>query len=84
MPNWDYTAVYGYIRTKGSGALSAHYSDPSQIWTHKDKAGQTVWDSIKALGQEGWELVSVAPIVDNNADQSFTTYLLYTFKRPLE
>ena len=52
---------------------------PSEVWTKKDKkTGKTAWDELRALAADGWELVSVVPITN----QGFTTYLLYTFKRP--
>jgi len=80
MTKWKYTTVYGGIR---KGVLMAS-SEPSEIWGRKDKSGKSVWDSIEEYGEEGWELVSVTPITENTGDSSYTNYLLYTFKKPIE
>ena len=56
--------------------------DPGFIWTRKDKDGRTEWDKLQQLSTEGWELVSVTPIV-TASNLSHTSKLLYTFKRPM-
>ncbi len=56
--------------------------NPDFIWTRKDKEGRTEWDKLNQFANDGWELVSVAPIT--TALGSGQTYLLlYTFKRPV-
>ena len=56
--------------------------DPAFIWSIKDKEGRTEWDKLQQFAADGWELVSVTPIV--SAPASSQTYtLLYTFKRPI-
>ena len=79
---WEYTAVTTNIRdSKGKKVYSRAVQRFRQ---KKSKDGKTTWDNIINLGEEGWELVSVTPITGNNADWSYTTYLVYTFKRPIE
>ena len=56
--------------------------DPQLMWKRKDKEGQTDWEKLKQLAADGWELVSVTPIV-TSPTSSQTFELLYTFKRPL-
>ncbi len=84
MTKWEYTACVGHIRQVSPGERS--YSVLAQfIWTHKDKSGKTVWDTVQDFGKEGWELVSVTPIVESgSAGFAHTEDLLYTFKRPIE
>jgi hypothetical protein len=56
--------------------------DPKLMWKRKDKEGQTDLEKLKQLAADGWELVSVTPLVTCPASsQPFE--LLYTFKRPL-
>ncbi|MCX6083292.1 MAG: DUF4177 domain-containing protein [Chloroflexi bacterium] len=55
--------------------------NPTFIWERKDKEGKTDWDKLNKLANDGWELVSVTPIVTAHSGQTFQ--LLYTFKRPL-
>jgi hypothetical protein len=77
MTKWELSSYYKSIR-----AIDGSYvgSDPSVIWTNKDKkTGKTSWDELKAMAADGWELVSVTPIA---AGASGTDYLPYTFKRP--
>jgi hypothetical protein len=77
---WEYNTIKVYIIRKGLKGGS----DPSMVWTEKDKEGKTTWDSIKDLGKNGYELVSVTPITDRGIQSSHTTFLVYTFKRPIE
>lgn len=56
--------------------------DPTFIWTRKDKEGRTEWDKLNQFAGEGWELVSVTPIVTSPASSAAFS-LLYTFKRPM-
>lgn len=77
---WEYNAVQVFIRTAGL----VPQTDPSLVWTRKDKNGGTYWDSIQDLGADGWELVSVTAVTENTSSSSYTNYLLYTFKRPLD
>lgn len=46
---------------------------------------EAAWKELQALGQEGWELVSVAPFRYQtfSNEQTAALRLLYTFKRPL-
>ncbi len=60
--------------------LPAH-SDPYVVWTDYDKEGKTAWDRFLTFADEGWELVSVTPII-TTAQLGITGVLLYTFKRP--
>jgi uncharacterized protein DUF4177 len=56
--------------------------EPALIWTRKDKEGRTEWDKLQKFAADGWELVSVTPIV-TASNLSHTSTLLYTFKRPV-
>jgi hypothetical protein len=80
VQKWEYNTYQVLIRTKGVSPQT----DPSLVWTRKDKDGQTSWDTIARMGTEGWELVSVTAVTENVTLSSYTNYLLYTFKRPLE
>ncbi len=65
MTKWELTTVYAYVSRK-----------PSEIWTSKDeKTGKSVWDDLKALAADGWELVSVTQLT------LVGNYVVYTFKR---
>lgn len=78
---WEYTATYAQIAGLGFGGST----DPSAVWTHKDKeTGKSEWDKIVGMGKKGWELISVTPIAADSLHNNHTKYLLYTFKRPLE
>jgi hypothetical protein len=56
--------------------------DPALVWTKKDKQGRTEWEKLNQFAADGWELVSVTPIITSPiSSQTFS--LLYTFKRPL-
>jgi hypothetical protein len=81
---WEYSSIVGEIRKVEKGLTGSIYSDPRMVWTNKDKDGETTWDTIKAFGIKGWELISVTPIINDNATSSYTKSLLYTFKRPME
>jgi hypothetical protein len=76
---WEYNTYQVLIRT--SGAIPK--TDPGLVWMRKDKDGKTSWDTITGMGAEGWELVSVTAVTENLTLSSYTSYLLYTFKRPL-
>ena len=80
VQKWEYNTYQVLIRTSGLTAQT----DPSLVWTRKDKDGKTSWDTIVRMGTEGWELVSVTAVTENLTLSSYTNYLLYTFKRPLE
>lgn len=54
----------------------------SNLWEHKDAEGNSAWDTLQKFSAEGWELVTVTPIVVLNSGQ--TGQLLYTFKAPIE
>ena len=56
------------------------YLDASELWTRKGRnTSKTDWDELKAMANDGWELVSVTPpTIAGGA----TTSILYTFKRP--
>jgi hypothetical protein len=55
--------------------------DPTVLWTVNDENyGRPDMDILKEYASEGWELVTVTPIISN----SYTSRLLYTFKRPIE
>ena len=56
--------------------------DPAHVWTIKDKEGRTEWDKLQQFAADGWELVSVTPITTTTTT-SYTSTLLYSFKRPL-
>lgn len=62
------------------------YSNPTYLWSKDKKAirntGEPKWNHLKELAKKGWELVSVTPIQPYSS--TGTTYLLYTFKRPIE
>ncbi len=52
------------------------------LWEERDtKTGKRVGEDLQYMAAEGWELVSVTPITNNNGA---TIRLLYTFKRPVE
>ncbi len=78
MTQWELTTLFAYIDT--GGRLSVNI-DPSAVWTVKGKDGKTSWDKLVAMANEGWELVSVTPI-SASTSAAYTSYLLYTFKRP--
>ena len=81
--NWEYNIYSVYIRN-GKGLLSFGSSDPSLVWKNKNQQGKTGWDELINYGKNGWELVSVTPITENATEASYTSYLVYTFKRPIE
>jgi hypothetical protein len=74
MQRWEVASYLCFVGSSGGSATA--------IWENKDKkTGKSAWDSILALSSQGWELVSVTPI---NARSTWTTEILYTFKRPVE
>lgn len=77
MTKWELSTLYANIDTGGRMSVNI---DPSAVWTVKGKDGKTWWDKIAAMADEGWKLVSVTPI--NASSSGYTSYLLYTFKRP--
>ena len=67
VTKWDYHALATYI------AESA-----AEVWEKRFEDGQTAFDRVAGRGEEGWELVSVCPILSNGS----TRQLLFVFKRP--
>ena len=49
------------------------------ILLSKDSSGKTDFEEIKELAYDGWELVSVTPIIWEGSTQ----YLVFAFKRPI-
>jgi hypothetical protein len=82
MQKWEYTYLYQDI-IKSTGLLGSFVS-PSEIWEKKDKDGNTASMNIEKSGKEGWELVSVTPIIADYGQGSRTKCLFFTFKRPVE
>ncbi len=42
------------------------------------------FEHLDELGREGWELISVTPIIDNQYEHGgYSKALLYTLKRPI-
>ena len=80
MQKWDYTFRYVWIH-EGNRALSG--INPSMIWTKRKKDGMTQLEEIQKMGDKGWELINTTPI-SIGASGSPTSYLLFTFKRPIE
>ncbi len=77
MTQWELNTYHVNI------GMSTFNPTPSFVWTEKNKkTGKTAWDDLTAMAADGWELVSVTPISGSNSGLSFTTYLVYTFKRP--
>ena len=81
---WKYSTCYAMIRKVEKGLTGGIYVDPKMIWTEKDKNGKTTWDQIKEFGEKGWELVSATPITEESGNSSYTRFILYTFKQPIE
>ena len=83
MQRWEYTFNYVDIwredgKNKKGEIEHSRVPEPSVIWqTLKEKSG---FDTISALGKEGWELIAVTPIHFIDA----TWRVLFTYKRPLE
>ncbi len=73
MAAWEFTAVLSNV-----GAVFT--PDVTKVWEVKDTAGQSDWDRIQKLGQEGWKLVSCCPVTAGNG---MLYQILWTFKRPL-
>ena len=62
--------------------LLAPKVDPFRVHTQKDKDGRSAWEYLKALADEGWELVSVTPITGYaGSGVALTAHLMYTFRR---
>jgi hypothetical protein len=67
MTKWDYHA------------LATHIAESvAEIWENKFDDGLTAFDRIARRGEEGWELMSVCPIVANAS----TRQILFVFRRP--
>jgi hypothetical protein len=73
MAAWEYTVILSNV-----GAVFT--PSVAKVWQSKDSQGQTDWDRIQKLGQEGWELVSCCPVAAGNG---VLYQLLWTFKRPV-
>lgn len=71
MQKWKYSMV----------SFGVNPAYPSRIWTENKKDGTTSFDMIKERGNEGWELVGVTPLAQ---DDGATSALLFTFKKPEE
>lgn len=56
--------------------------DPIKALGKKGDGGKSPEDELAEMAAQGWELVSVTPIV--NSANPYTTHLLFTLKRPLE
>ncbi len=67
VTRWDYHAIVTYITESAA-----------EVWEKEHEDGRTVFDRIARRGEEGWELVSVCPIVSNGS----TRQLFFVFRRP--
>ena len=76
---WEYM-----MRTDKLAGGSSPYA--SSLWSESDKKGKSAFDYVSELGAQGWELVSVCPIVATSWGGQYTQtdHLLFTFKRPVE
>ena len=75
---WDYTFFLSRRLPEQQGVPNPA-PDVEALWKAKNSDGQTDLAKIQAMGDEGWELVSVALV--QHADGSTARYL-FTFKRP--
>lgn len=76
---WDYL-TYTFTFKKRFASVS---SGDELLETSKD--GRIPIEIIKQFGQEGWELISVTPLVCTSGSGvgGRTSELLFTFKRPI-
>ena len=74
------------LMTFGANITKSNFAtvtvDLSLLRTEKDKDGKTAWEKLQQLAADGWELVNVTPIVTASS-LSYTSTLVYTFKRPM-
>ena len=78
---WDYT-VYLSQQFQIPGTIEL-VPDIARLWEVAHADGNTDLDKVRALGEEGWELVSALPvIVPVGSGASRTEQILFIFKRP--
>ena len=86
MKKWEYTMRIHYMvkrKLKGSSILAIPSYYASDIWERKDKNGKTIWEDIKEMGKEGWEMISCVPLVESRVDFAGTEGFLFILKRPI-
>ena len=93
MQKWEYSMRYASIEAEakeGTGLLksvvakASHLGLPAPwlLWdTSKEKSE---FQAISELGKQGWEMVSAIPIESTYLEISYTRYILFIFRRPLE
>lgn len=71
---WEYKTVYFYNTHPNAGLGEVEFK------SHKDA------ENLNKYGRQGWELVSVTPVVAEPVgnNRTYTTMLVYTFKRRLQ
>jgi hypothetical protein len=82
MVKWDYKAVVLVPVRKTRLAKRMLATEPTISATSlfdKDEDGNSDWDSICQLGDEGWEMIGLSPIT---VLEGSTAELLFVFKRP--
>lgn len=73
MQRWDYKVVVRAYTVNGGGQINF-------TWPHDPKDKRNGEEVLQALGQEGWELVSMTTIPTPYP----TGAVHYTLKRPLQ
>lgn len=74
MIQWELAKYTAFL------AHGLHKFNVNDLDLKHPQTGKSLWDDLKSMAAQGWELVSVTPISGPEAD--CTTRLLYTFKRP--
>lgn len=71
MENWEYYIRPVFIERSSTeiGTVQFHFRDDLHC---------TEWKLIEMMGNDGWELISITPIINDNR----TTELMLTYKRP--
>lgn len=55
----------------------------TKMWEVRGPDGLTDWDRLQNMGKDGWELVSILPVVGQSGlvAVAVTTQVIFTFKR---
>lgn len=77
MTKWEIafqTSLYLETHEGASGP------DIADLWNSYDANGMTTFENVKQISEDGWELVSVMPVMIRGE----TRQVLFTFKRPIQ
>ncbi len=85
MQKWEYFLFCSEVCVKPSAMFQMEESDARRIWANHPNSDLA---KIEELGKQGWEMISVTPIVTSAPTESglggTTRQILFSFKRPLE